>query len=149
MHVELDQVLLTSVRLGDIGDVYADVVAQLKSISEGDAAKMFETGGISSAYTTAINTLWTYCADSQDNLNASAAVLVHYINAVCEQDGAAADDLKTEAAAIDSSMDSQESENGLEDGTLGSRPPEVNDNPTEDDPAVDLPEDDKAERPGT
>lgn len=145
VDLNLDDILMTSTRLTDLGTVYKGIVGDIKTVSTSEA-DLFETGGPQAAYTKAMGTLWDYCADTQDNLNICSSVLVRYINAVCAEDEGAAQDLKTQSDALNNALDLQEEQNGLDHGELGSRVPGVDPN-ADDGTVVDEPKYDKADQP--
>lgn len=78
--------------LQNMADIYGDVSGKLAPVP--DAAVVFENGDMRTKWSYSLLTLLQYCADTRNNLSESARALIHYVNAVYEQDGISAGELQ-------------------------------------------------------
>lgn len=92
LNVDPQEILLASQQLSDMADVYKSTVGKVKSVDGKDDA-LFETGEVSSPWSGLLDTMWSYFAATQDNLNDTSRTLVRYLNAVCADDENAAKQL--------------------------------------------------------
>lgn len=92
MEVDLKDLLVASGKLAQMAQVYEKVIDRLQVLTGRDAAA-FEDGAVYDAWAGLRNTFWRFSAETQDNLNATSVTMIHYINAVCEQDDENAKDL--------------------------------------------------------
>lgn len=140
MEVDLEEILRASQTFSDLGETYASAVGTVSgaaSISGG-----FETGEVSGAWSSMVNTLWGYLADSQDNLYDSSSAMINYINAVCAEDSSLATELLDEVKEYNDAL----GDTGDDNDDLPDPLPE----PDPDNPGTVLPppDYDPAERPG-
>ena len=94
LAAQLEELLRASQVLSTTADTYASAIGEVSGAST--PADVFETGEVSGAWESMVTTLWDYLAQSQDNLNDSSLVMVHYVNALCAQDSGLASDLLAE-----------------------------------------------------
>lgn len=142
MTLEVDPVdlLLASQTLTDLGSEYGSAISQISSVASlGD---VFENGTVSGPWSTVVNTIWGYLADSQDNLNDTGRTLVRYVNAMCDEDSANAGEVAQSIADYNDALDA--TEDGQNDDLADPLPEADPDNP---DQVVPEPEYDDAERP--
>lgn len=141
MEVDLQELLIASRNLAGMADVYEDVIGRLRSSAAVDS-DVFETDELHRAWVTLRDQFWIYAADTQDNLNASSTAFLHYINAVCREDGEAARALREAVAEFNDALERMEADNELDID----RPVILNE-PDHPDGVVEVPEHDRAERP--
>ena len=140
VNVVLLDIMLASQELGDLGTTYGTVVSNLSTVASG--AGVFENGVVNGPWTSMVNTLWGYCADSQNNMNDCSRTVVRYINAVCEDDTSNAGELKTAVEDYNASLDDTEEGQGDEVAD----PIQVPDL-SDPDQVIDEPQYDEADRP--
>jgi hypothetical protein len=138
LDVDLQDVLLASQQLSGLAGTYGEVVTGLSGISA--PSDVFETGEVGSSWTGVVETLWGFCADSQDNLNKTSRTLIHFINAICAEDGSHAESLLAEV------QDYNEALGNTGSGGNGDPLPEPEVNP-DDGTVIDPPDFDEADRP--
>lgn len=141
INVELDRVLQASQILIGLGTTYGSAIDKVSTASSG-AGDVFENGTVSGPWNSALDTIWNYLADSQNNCNDTGRTLVRYVNAVCAEDSAAAEELKQDVSSYNEALENTEEQQG--DHVDDPLPEPDLDNP---DQVIDEPEYDEAERP--
>jgi|GEM_PF-4700659 len=140
MEVDLEEILRASQTFSDLGESYASAVGTVSGVASISGG--FETGEVSGAWSSVVNTLWGYLADSQDNLYDSSGAMINYINAMCAKDSSLATDLLNQIQDYNDAL----GDTGGENDDLPDPLPEPDpDNP---DSVLPPPDHDAAERPG-
>ncbi|MFD0558406.1 hypothetical protein FB566_3708 [Stackebrandtia endophytica] len=146
MEVDLEEILRASQTFSDLGATYASAVGTVSGVSSISGG--FETGEVSGAWSSMVNTLWGYLADSQDNLYDSSGAMINYINAMCAKDSSLATDLLDEVKDYNEQLENTRDENGGEDEDDGIPDPLPEPDPDNPDGVLPPPDHDPAERPG-
>jgi hypothetical protein len=110
VEVNLQDLLVAARQLEMMADVYEDVVGKLQVDTTVDSIA-FETDEVTRSWVALRNRFWEYAADTQDNLNETSVALIHYINAVCEQDTENAKDLLAEVNSFNDALARTEVDN--------------------------------------
>lgn len=145
IEVNLQDLLLAAKQLEEMGDVYLKVIQHLDSLRGLDVFA-FEGDDVAEKWAEARDLFWDYVADSQDNLYDTSSTLIHYINAVCEEDEQAAESLKIEIEKFNE--DKRRNEEDLDASIDGDDLPEA-DLRNRKDGVIDTPNHAKADRPST
>lgn len=140
MEVDLEEFLRAAQTFSDMGASYGSAIETISGAA--DIESHFETGEVSGAWSSMVNSLWGYLADSHDNLYDSNAVMINYINAICAKDGSLSEELLEQVRDYNDALSNS---GGPNDDIPDPLPEPDPDNP---DGPLPKPDYDPADRPG-